>query len=351
MSPLPQIIRATIAATPAGRLSFAQVMELALYHPEHGYYGPGPRRIGRKGDFFTSVSVGPLFGKLLAMQAMQEWQAQGEPEDFTLIEQGAHDGQLAEDILNALEGRPLRYLIVEPNSRYREAQAQRLSDRVQWVENLTALQTGPAHGYFLCNELPDAFPVHLVRWNGEQWEELFVEADGAEAFRFVAGDLSCTELAEEVKHLPHDLETGHTLEINLAMLAWIRELAQAAFRGAIFVADYGLDAEEFFTDSRADGTRRRYRNHHMDDRVLEELGECDLTTHINFTRLIDEATRHGLNQCEYDLQGRVLGRMAMPWLKSLETKLVNIPMMRQFQSLTHPAFLGRSFRCLVLSKP
>lgn len=157
MSSLPQILREKLAASPSGRLPFAQVMDLALYHPDHGYYGAGPRKIGRQGDFYTSVSVGPLFGKLLAMYALQEWQALGEPEDFTLIEQGAHDGQLAEDVLSALEGSPLRYLIVEPNPKYRESQFQRLGDRVQWVESLAVLKNGPKHGFFLCNELPDAF--------------------------------------------------------------------------------------------------------------------------------------------------------------------------------------------------
>ncbi|MDZ4403093.1 SAM-dependent methyltransferase [Prosthecobacter sp.] len=354
MSPLPQILRAQLAATPAGRLPFVQIMELALYHPEHGYYGAGLRRIGRQGDFFTSVSVGPLFGKLLAMRAIQEWKEQDEPENFTIIEQGAHDGQLAEDVLSALEGKSMRYLIVEPNPKYREVQTKRLGDRVQWVDNLAALQTGPKHAFFLCNELPDAFPVHLVRWNGERWRELFVEADGTEAFRFVAGDFSCDELAEEAKHLPHDLETGHTLEINLAMLTWIRELAHAAFRGAIFIADYGLDAEEFFADSRASGTIRRYWQHHMDGHVLEDLGACDLTTHINFTRLVDEATRHGMKQREYDLQGRVLGRMGLTWMESLQGKVpdrATAALIRQFNSLTHPAIMGRSFRCLILDKP
>ena len=102
MSSLPQILREKLATSPSGRLPFAQVMELALYHPEHGYYGTSPRKIGRQGDFFTSVSVGPLFGKLLALYALREWQALGEPEDFTLIEQGAHDGQLAEDVLKKI---------------------------------------------------------------------------------------------------------------------------------------------------------------------------------------------------------------------------------------------------------
>lgn len=344
MPSLLQILRAQLTAGP---LPFAQVMELALYHPEHGYYGAGPRRIGRKGDFFTSVSVGPLFGKLLAMQAIQEWQALGETEDFTIIEQGAHEGQLAEDVLSALKGRPLRYLIVEPNPKYREAQAKRLGDRVKWVESLAALQSGPKHGFFLCNELPDAFPVHLVRWNGERWEELYV----TEALQFVPGEFSCAELAEEAKQLPTDLASGHTLEISLAMLAWIRDLARAAFRGAIFIADYGLDAEEFFADSRASGTIRRYKQHQMDDHILEDLGESDLTTHINFTRLIEEAARHGIVQRDYDLQGRLLGRLAMPWLKSLEGQPLDLATMRQFNSLTHPAFMGRSFRCLILEKP
>ena len=350
MSSLPQILREKLSTTPSGRLPFAQVMELALYHPEHGYYGAGPRKIGRQGDFFTSVSVGPLFGKLLALYALREWQALGEPEDFTLIEQGAHDGQLAEDVLNALDGKPLRYLIVEPNPKYREAQFKRLGDRVQWVESLTALQSGPQHGFFLCNELPDAFPVHLVRWNGQSWEELFVETDGTEAFRFISGDCSCAELADEMKHLPHDLAPGHTLEINLTMLAWIHALAKAAFRGAIFIADYGLDAEEFHADSRADGTIRRYWQHQTDGQVLVNLGECDLTTHIHFTRLIDEAVRHGLTQREYDLQGRLLGRLAMPWIQSLEGSPPDAATMRQFNSLTHPALMGRSFRCLILEK-
>ena len=351
MSSLIPILHEKLAAAPSGRLPFVQVMELALYHPEHGYYGAGPRKIGRSGDFFTSVSVGPLFGKLLALRALDEWRALGQPEDFAVIEQGAHDGQLAEDVLNALAGHPIRYLIVEPNPAYRAAQTQRLGGRAEWVESLDALQNGPAHAFFLCNELPDAFPVHLVRWNGQQWEELYVEAADDGAFRLVPSEYSCTELAAEIGKLPQDLAPGHTLEINLAMLKWLRSLARARFRGSIFIADYGLDEEEFYADARADGTIRRYHQHQMDGQMLENLGECDLTTHVNFTRLIAEAAELGLPQREYDLQGRLLGRMAAPWLRSLEGSPPDAATMRQFQSLTHPALMGRSFRCLVLGKP
>lgn len=316
-------------------------MELALYHAEHGYYGPGPRRIGRTGDFFTSVSVGPLYGRLLAQLAFREWKNLGEPADFALIEQGAHDGQLAEDILAALEVPGASYLIVEPNPRYRTEQRRRLGDRVGWLDSLA---DAPNHALFVSNELPDAFPVDLVRWDGCTWQELQVD----EALRLVPALTSSPELAAEIAKLPDGVETGHTMEICLAMLDWVRQLASAPFRGGVFIADYGLDAEEFAM--RPGGTLRRYRDHQTDDKVLEELGQCDLTAHVNFTRLIAEAEQNGLRVVEYDLQGRFLTRLAAPWLKKQEGLQLEAGTLRQFQSLTHPAIMGRSFRCLWMEK-
>ena len=338
---LETLLREQIAAAPGGLLPFAAIMERALYHPEHGYYGPGPRRIGRGGDFFTSVSTGPLFGKLLAMLARREWERLGMPADFALIEQGAHDGQLAEDILAALDIPDARYLLLEPNPRYREVQHQRLGGRVTWIESL---DEAPAHAFYLSNELPDAFPVHLVRWDGQNWLELHVDA----ALNLIPAEPSSPELAAEIAQLPRDLDPGHMMEISLAMLDWVRGFAQAPFRGSVFIADYGLDAEEFLT--RPAGTLRRYRQHQTDDQILSDLGESDLTTSINFTRLVAEAESHGLRVLDYDHQGRFLTRLATLWLASLEGRGLDAATFRQFQSLTHPAIMGRSFRCLLMEK-
>src|SRR5438105_5645346 len=84
-----------------GPIPFARFMELALYHPEHGYYASGRAAIGRRGDFFTNVSVGPLFGKLLAAQFAEMWERLGKPHEFSIVEQGAHDGAFARDALAA----------------------------------------------------------------------------------------------------------------------------------------------------------------------------------------------------------------------------------------------------------
>src|ERR1044071_5846154 len=103
-----------------GPISFDRFMEQALYHPEHGYYSSGRCEIGRRGDYFTSVSAGPLFGSLLAGQFAEIWESLERPGDFTIVEQGAHHGEFASDVLEALRAQnpeflaSVRYRIVEP---------------------------------------------------------------------------------------------------------------------------------------------------------------------------------------------------------------------------------------------
>src|ERR1700719_3351796 len=96
---LGEIIRAEIRES--GPISFARFMEQALYHPDHGYYATGRAAIGRHGDYFTNVSVGPFFGTLLAAQFIEIWQRLGQPDNFVIVEQAAHDGQFAHDVLSA----------------------------------------------------------------------------------------------------------------------------------------------------------------------------------------------------------------------------------------------------------
>ena len=85
-----------------GAVTFRDFMELALYHPEHGYYGAGRAVLGRAGDYFTSVSVGPIYGELMAAQFQEMWEKLGQPEGFTIVEQGANDGAFAADVLGGV---------------------------------------------------------------------------------------------------------------------------------------------------------------------------------------------------------------------------------------------------------
>lgn len=344
-----------------GWLPWAQAMAAALYHPEHGYYAGGPRRIGRQGDFYTAVSVGPLYGRLLADHAALRWQAWGRPETWWLAEQAAHDGQLMQDVLTALNehhaelSARARLVLVEPQIGYEAVQRERLgavwAGEMRWVRSVAELSGGP--GLFICNELLDAFPVHRVRREAGQWRELGVALeDGGLVWQ--SRELTSPELRAETARLPEELPEGYVTEIQIAPLDWLRALAGSAFRGEVWIADYGLDAEDYWSLERPEGTLRRYFQHRMDDRVLEDWGKADLTCHVNLTRLQQEAQSLGFTLLEDSDQGLLLTRLAAPWLQSLEGRPPDAAaraLLRQFQTLTHPGLMGRAFRVLRLACP
>ncbi len=335
-------------------------MAAALYEPGHGYYAGQPRRVGRAGDFYTAVSVGPLYGCLLADHAAACWRAQGRPARFALAEQGAHDGQLMADVLARLgaaepelAGR-LEVVIVEPQAGYRQAQRGTLgaiwNGGLRWVDCVAELPAG--HGLFFSNELLDAFPAHRMRREDGAWKELGVTLC-EDQLAWQSRNMNSETLRAEARLLPAELPEGFVSELQLAVLDWVRDLAASRFKGEVWIADYGLDTAEYWSPERPRGTLRRYFQHRMDDEVLADLGAADLTCHVHFTRLVEEAEKSGFTLLEASDQGALLTRLAAPWLQSLEGRPPDPAaraLLRQFQTLTHPGLMGRSFRVLRLGR-
>ena len=185
-----------------GPQSFAWFMQQALYHPEHGYYSSGRCIIGRKGDYFTSVSVGPLFGQLLSAQFAEIWDClrkpgrRGDIDKFTIVEQGAHDGQFARDVLQSVQKRTpeffdaLRYRIVEPFPILQERQERTLEPFRGKVEWRTSLE--PFTGVHFSNELLDSMPARLMSGGREK----FVGLDGDD-FIFVERPIDADRRSDE----------------------------------------------------------------------------------------------------------------------------------------------------------
>ena len=178
-----------------GPAPFPWFMEQALYHPEYGYYTSTRLRIGRQGDYYTNVSVGRLYGQLLASQLLEMWKILGCPSRFTIVEEGAEDGRLAMDILSAITEESIqaaeciRYTILEPIPGKQLQQRAQLEpaflEKMTWLTGLADLEA--VTGAFISNELVDAMPVHLVVYRDDEWSELLVDISG-EDFGFVASE-------------------------------------------------------------------------------------------------------------------------------------------------------------------
>ena len=333
-------------------MPFRRFMELALYHLEFGYYASGRARIGRGGDFFTNVSVGPLFGRLLARQIAEMWRLLGEPSDFTIVEQGAASGDLAADVLGGLREMfpechgAACYQIVEPFPTLAARQRERLrtmEGNVQWVRGLDEIHIGA--GVHLSNELPDAFPVHRVRWTGGAWREQMIAERGGR-FVFVDGPSPSAELRDACALIPGPLPEGYATEVNLAASAWIREVAAGMQRGFVLAVDYGFPRHEYYAPTRIGGTLSAYANHRREPDPLARPGEIDLTAHVEFDSVIEAATAAGLRLEGFtDQHHFTVGLGAEHFADG-----ANAPERRAFQTLMHPQFMGTSFKVAAFSK-
>lgn len=325
---LPAIISREINQA-GGIISFARYMELALYHPEHGYYNQSKTNIGKSGDFFTSVSVGPLFGQMIAFFLKQNGVTQ-------IVEAGANNGQLAHDILSSLD---MPYWIIEPSPALREKQEKLLAafPNVKWFSGLATLPS--FHGAFISNELFDAFPVHLYRWINKTWRELGVAVDersGAFAWREMPHHIDIHLDLED--HLPE----GFTFEHSVSAEQWYAIAAAKLKSGLLLTIDYGDEQPALWT--RPNGTLRAFHQHRQTTDILANPGQQDLTASVNFTRLRQIGEQAGLVSAPLQTQSSFLSRMAEEFFKEAPPTPKQA---RQFQTLTHPEHLGRAFKVLV----
>lgn len=295
-----EAITCAIAASPNARITFAEYMELVLYHPQHGYY-VNKAVLGKRGDFFTSVHLGADFGELLAEQFVQMWEIMGKPPRFMLVEMGAGQGILAADILNYIEQhyseffQALAYVIVERSSALRAQQQQLLKGkRIEW-RTLEEIPVDSITGCCFSNELVDAFPVHQFVIDNQQLREIYVttpqpEFKSLDNFCEVIGEVSTPRLTAyfdlvEIK-LPSPLyPDGYRSEVNLAALDWLSAIASRLQRGYLLTIDYGYLAERYYAPTRRRGTLQCYYRHQRHDNPYIHIGNQDITAHIDFTAL------------------------------------------------------------------
>lgn len=329
-----------------GPMRFSRFMELALYDPAEGYYASGKAVVGRDGDFFTNISLGPVFGEILAAQFLEMWEMLGQPGDFTLVEQGANDGRLSEDILNGLAATPLaeaRLIIIEPFAPLREKQQARLAGRrVEWVEAPEHLQNFT--GVHFSNELFDALPFEIIKSRAGRWELQRVQfLDGA----------FCLAPAE-VLDLDWPLPTEDFVsEIRVGQRELLAAISSRLQRGFLLAIDYGMTREELLAPHRAAGTLACYAAHQRDDDPFQSIGEKDITAHVDFTAFARDLRASGLDPTGYTDQHHFLVGAAERLLLSLDGQPLTadtLKKLRSLRTLLHPETMGVQFKVLLASK-
>ena len=356
-SELVQIIRDEIARL--GPMSCERFIELALYHPQLGYYSGERLRIGRQGDFITSVSVGKLFGEILADQIVELWELLNRPPEFTMVEAGAERGDLASDLLARLsQNQPKiswNYVIAEPNAGKQEQQRQRLTGTtVRWVNSLKDLSS--ITGIILGNELLDAIPTRVVEWSEDQWREVRIVLE-RDSFGFSLEPVQNQQLATMLGKIPTPLAQPYRTEISLAAQDWVRAATESLGRGFILLIDYGYSRTDYYSPLRTKGTLSTYRNQRRQENIFEAIGETDITAHVEFTAIVEAALDAGCQLLGFTDQHHFMVGGGQNRMRALEAEATTQHnrrerdrFIRAYKTLMHPEMMGLAFKYLLLGK-
>jgi SAM-dependent MidA family methyltransferase len=321
-------IRAEIAGA-GGWISFARYMELALHAPGLGYYSRGARQFGAEGDFVTAPELGTLFGRTLARQLKEL--------EGPILELGAGSGALAETLVKELDR---EYFILETSGALRERQAQRLGDRVKFLERLPER----FRGVMVANEVVDAMPVHAVAWRANRIMERGVGPDLNWEERPATGEVLKESNAIDVP-VPYESELG------LAARGWMRSLAASLERGVIFIIDYGFPRHEYYHPQRSMGTLMCHTRHRAHGDPFLRPGEQDITAHVDFSALAAAAQEAGLDLLGYATQAQFLVNCGITEVlaqANLDHALHYAPIAAEAQQLLSPAEMGELFKVLAV---
>lgn len=334
-----------------GRITFAEFMNVALYHPVGGYYSDAAALSDHR-DFYTSPAAHPAFGALVAVQLARMWELLDRPAPFYGVEVGAGSGALARDVVDyATEAlgpfsEALHYVAVD------RAQPSGPSSLFSSVTSDT-VPLKSIVGCLLSNELFDSFPVHRFEVREGRVMEVFVALQNGRLLETLA-EPSTPLLEEQVRRWGLTLNEGYCGEVNPRIGPWMEEAARALRKGFVLTLDYGYDAGDLRSRDWTRGTLQTFYRHTDGGSQYRRVGAQDMTAHVDFTTMASEGERVGLQPLLLTTQASWLSAMGMGVMiadlrgKSLNQLIrdANLMAMRQ---LVDPDGLG-GFKVLIQEK-
>ena len=329
-------IRKRIASN--GPITFDEFMEVALYHPNGGYYTHN-RQDTTYRDYYTSPSAHPAFSALIAVQLEAMWKVLDRPTPFHVVEMGAGRGLMARDITEYAR----QHLLGFANALCYIA-----------VDKTSDEPPSGIVGCVISNELVDAFPVHRFEDEDGALVELFVDVDADGRLHSVPGEPSTPLLAARLDKLGLELPNETRGEINLRIGPWARQVAEIVARGFVLTIDYGREANELYSPQRSRGTLQTYYKHTSGSSPYQWIGRQDITAHVDFTTVIEEGLAVGLKPLCLMTQAEYLERLGLKvWADRLRNRDISPNDVRAnmmaMRNLTDPDGLG-GFKVLIQGK-
>ncbi len=333
-----------------GPISIAEFMQLALMHPQYGYYQK-QQPFGETGDFITAPEISQMFGEMVGVWVASIWQQLGCPKDFCLLELGPGRGVLMDDVLRAtkhLDGfhKCVSVVMVEQSAALQQKQKERLNPwniNIHWLSTAEKLPRKPT--IVIANEFFDALPIHQFIKTPQGIREKLVGLDN-HSLEFVLSSANAS--FSYLAHWQEQIEMNQVIETSPASIHVMEQLAEhiSQMGGAGLFIDYGYEMPAF------GDTLQAVKNHKYHE-VLKDIGEADITAHVNFTALAEAAKFTGCKQQQVISQKDFLKNMGIEVRAKELLKKANAKQKLSIESSLHrligDAEMGKLFKVLMVA--
>ncbi len=341
-----------------GALGVDAFMSRALFDAQEGYYTT-KNVFGRKGDFITSPEISQIFGEMIAVliaSTIAGWREQQSLDKVHLVELGPGRGTLMHDMLRTMQfmpehARPNQVLMVEASQHLQDQQQHLLApfmqkqlDFIRWETELESLPEGPC--VVVANEFFDALPIQQFVFRSGRWLERRVGVDG-DALIWVEVE---PEYPPAVPVILAEPAEGQMFEYSRESFTIMQRIAAhvARFGGMVLVVDYG-----YMQNAYGDSLQALKKHQYTD--VLQDIGEVDITAHVNFAGLRDVSASEGLTAHALISQRvflRSLGaELRLSKLCQQATPNQIVDLIKGLERLISPEQMGDLFKVLIVASP
>ncbi len=284
-------------------ISVEHFIDLSL-NSKKGYY-INSKVIGSQGDFITAPEISQLFGEIIGLYVFNFWSSKIN-NSFKLIELGPGKGTLLADILRITNSfnnfkRYSEIFLVEKNINLIKYQKIKLlrknyTNKIKWLNDFEIKSKNPL--IIIANEFFDCFPVQQFYKKNNTWKEKKIFFDNYDqCFKFE--DIEITDI-KSIEKLDEENQTN-VLEISNLREKYFSKICKylSQLGGLMIISDYGyIKKPSNFT------LQSIYNNKKTN--LFENIGLQDITSHVDFGKLINIANMYKLNIETYDTQRNFL---------------------------------------------
>ncbi|XP_061183453.1 protein arginine methyltransferase NDUFAF7, mitochondrial-like [Saccostrea echinata] len=351
-----------------GPLTVAEYMKEVLINPVTGYY-INNEVFGHSGDYITSPEISQLFGELIGVWCVHEWQQMGKPDKIQIVELGPGRGTLAADMMSVFsqfkefkKAVSLHLVEVSPNMRQHQSQIltgeTTLDNKAAEEYQSQKTKYGPdVHWYrfldqvpqecscFIAHEFFDVLPIYKFQKKDGEWNEILVDIQEEGGLRFIMSRGPTTNSKAFLTHMEDSDEREH-VEVSPESGSVVQKMSQriSDHGGRALIVDYGHEGTK--TD-----TFRGFKDHKLYD-PLEKPGSADLTADVDFAYLKhccgDKVKTFGPVTQNNFLNGMGIGVRLQALLQNADDQTKKI-LLESVRRLMHPQEMGHAYKFMAIA--